>query len=243
MELEIWFLRNSEKANLFTFGRDKRDQVRTEREKTISKWNEKFGFEVSYKAFKTEEAQNIANLSYTADGVYYYEVPTEEGLYECVTTKLTGLIPHSVINQYDGDNLVRTIYKMCYGFIVQSNPENTTSTVSFNDLKNISAKGILNFEKIKFKFKGTLWYKNKELGSFSLKKANFTNLLIKYDGSVFTNMNSFYEFVQNKMKETFDDENVYGCSIPKKRRQVKPNLEIVGDVISNIKSHNNCIIM
>lgn len=248
MERVKWNLRygsynNEEKTSLCLFGKDSKETSFKEKGKEVFKTTEKDGFTVRYDECTLPDKRIIKNLAYTSEGSVYYEDKAASGLTERITTKLTSHMPLTKIDLLKENTVLLTTYKMCHGFNVESKPAEYRSKLTFTDLIDVCGDGVFELDKIKFKFKGKLLYKNTELGSFMIKKTNFSDLEIKFNDVSFESMNSFCTHIGDICAEKFKNVAVYVFTRPQKRKRTEQNAEVIGDIITDIKSHNNCVIM
>lgn len=236
-------LHNSDKVELTVFGKNGKDLIKKAGSKEIHQANERYGFEVKYKSDEIQGRKKIDNLSYTAYGQYYYDETNAEGVFKSHTTHLTAPIPHTIIDTYTGETQESTVYKMCFGFDVETQTGNQQTKLTFKDLRNVHAIGLFNFEKGKFKFKGQFYYKDNELGSLSLKKTTFIDLKVKFDSVIYDSLNGFFKFVKELAADRFKDDDIeVGCQI-NARKQSQVGVKAMDNVIGSIKSDNNCVIM
>lgn len=236
-------LKDQDKINLCTFNRDSKELTQKTKGKEICKTSDRGGFCVKYEACNIDSERTLKNLVYSADGTYSFEEKMANGMVEKVSVKMSAPIPHTLVEQIKDNLTVRTIHKLCFGFDVETSTKEIKSKAIFSDLKQVSAEGLFEMEKLKLKFKGKLFYKNEEIGKLSIKKTNFTNLKIKFNDKIFEDMTAFVVYVGDVCFEKFKDAVVYVFQKPQKRKRTVQNAEVMKDMINDIKAHNNCVIM
>lgn len=235
-------LRNEEKIGICTFGKESKEIVIINKHKTVHKMTDN-GFTVKYESYTLPNTRRIHNLSYTCEGTISYENKITDDITERITTKLTSQLPLTKIEQYKDNILIKTIHKICFGFIIEHNGSDFKSKISFSDLNGITGNGVFEIDKIKFKFKGSLLYKDNELGPFYIKKNNFIDLKIKFNKVHYEDMNEFCKYIGCVIEERYYDSNVYVFTRHGKLEKAEQDPEVMKDIISDIKTHNECVIM
>ena len=109
-------------------------------------------------------------------------------------------------------------------------------------LANIHGKGKFHFDKGDLKFKGSLKYKNHDLGLISIRKTSLTDLKLKFNDNLFEDMNSLCNHLSKICNTNFGTFELTKPILRKKIEKNDKKIEVIDDVIKDIKTHTECTI-
>ena len=234
---------NEENCHLVKFDNEFKPISYNSKNKEVFKFDDKLGFHVKYARCLVPGKDTIKNLIYTADGTTQYENRISNKRTEKVVNKFISQMPFTKIEQFDDEVLKKTLYHFCYGFSIETGRDNYSARLTFKDLDNITADGQFEMGRLTLKFTGEMRYKNENIGTINIKKSTFNGLKIKIDDKEFDHMNSFHTYIAEICADNFGDVTVHKGNQPSVRKKSMRSAEVMKDMISDIKEHNNCVIM
>lgn len=243
-----WVLKNGQvfnEDNIFigTYGPDHTFNRYESKGKEVFKSNDKNGFSVLYPDCFVPEKTSIKKLTYTADGLTIYENQQSADKIEKVAYKCTASFPFKRIDQIIQNTIAKIIYQLCYGIRIETDKDDYSAKLTFNDLSDIAADGQFDMEKMGFKFTGELKYKKTRIGELNVKKGTFSGLKIKLSDKEFPDINAFNMHILEICAKEFNDVTVYRGLRPSCRKKSQKSAEVMKDMINDIKDNSNCVIM
>lgn len=207
--------------------------------KTVWATYEDYGFSVIFEHFLDIDGEIYNPLVITAEcNCYFEKKPSKEDISQHNLMVYTQ-IPYTKREHYKKEEIIKTVYNICFGLTLEKDLKKNLFKLIFDDVKKIHAVGCFEFERIKLLFKGSLFYEENNkailMGKIMIKKTTFGKLKIEYNNNTFDNLKILKETLKKeKPVEVIEAKRTLSTS--------SESLPIMGDIISDIKQHENCRI-